>query len=383
MFLLYGIACIPAVAGGVLWLVKKTVTWWEWLLGAAIAFAVTGIIHALALSSLTADVETWSGQLTQTTRYPRWVEQYQVAIYKTVTKTRSVSNGRGGTRTETYTEQVFSHYESRYRTHPEHWGCIDNIGNSFSVRKPEHLAIKAKFGDQIITKRPHKGGFYSGDRSTYVTTNQKQYIWPTNVRKTFENRVKAAPSLFSFAKVPETMKVFPYPEANDWRQSRRLLGTAARDIPILVWDQMNARLGPTKKVNVIMVGFGDKDSSYAHWQQAKWVGGKKNDVVICYGGLGIKPDWAFVFGWTEEEIVKRNLESILLGHETGPELIPLIEKEIVDNYIIKDWSKFDYISVEPPWWTYLLLIIVMACTQTGFYFWAHYNKMDGLSISDK
>ena len=137
---------------------------------------------------------------------------------------------------------------------------------------------------------------------------------------------------------------------------------------------MNSRLGPRKKINVILVGFGAKESSIAHMQEAKWIGGKKNDLVICYGGSKEKTEWAYVFGWTEKEIVKRNLETIMMDNVVNSELVPKIEKEILSNYKIKEWEKFDYISVEPPYWAYLILLGVLVFTQTIFFLISYFNN---------
>ena len=50
--------------------------------------------------------------------------------------------------------------------------------------------------------------------------------------------------------------------------------------------------------------------------------------------------------------------------------------------VIKDWSKFDYITVEPPTYVYIILVIVMASAQTGYWMWAFKNRMDKLEQED-
>jgi hypothetical protein len=64
----------------------------------------------------------------------------------------------------------------------------------------------------------------------------------------------------------------------------------------------------------------------------------------------------------------------LLEKEKNTNIIKPIEEEIIANYIIKDWSKFDYISVEPPLWSYIVYIIVVIAAQVGFYIFAHKNE---------
>ena len=94
-------------------------------------------------------------------------------------------------------------------------------------------------------------------------------------------------------------------------------------------------------------------------------------LVLVYGGTDpVHPKWVKVFGWTEQELVKRNLETILLRNPVNSSLIPLIEKEIRQNYQLKDWKKFDYIAVNPPTWTYIVSLIVTIAIQIGLMIWS-------------
>ena len=365
MWIFYLFALIPIAIGGAFWIFKHEVVWWEWLIGCAIALITSGAIHAAAFYGMTTDVETWSGQLTCVVHYPRWVEEYQQM------HTRTVGSGKNA-RTETY-------FTTEHRTHPEHWTAYADLGtdsDSHDISRAFFDDVRGKFGGEITTTQPPKKGFDSGDRNIYTAHNHTRYVYPVTKLKTWENRVKAAPSVFSFVEVPDTVKVFKYPENGDWRRSDRLVGTAGTAIPIREWDKMCTRLGPIKKVNVILVGFGDRDSMVAHYQQAAWVGGRKNDLVLCYGGPANKIAWAYVFGWSESELAKERLKTVLKNSPIGVEIIPKIEKEIVDNYVIKDWSKFDYIAVEPPFWSYFVLLGVMVVTQSIFLLVAMFNNAD-------
>ena len=371
IILFYLMALIPVAVGAALWVFKHEIVWWEWLISTALAFAVSGIMHAIAIFGMTADTETWSGQSNRVVFHPRWVEEYQQM------HTRTVGSGKNQ-RTETY-------YTTEHRTHREHWKEHANFGKDdaeFDIGRNEYDEVGKKFGGKVIVTQPPKSGFDGGDRNIYTIRNQTRYIKPAIIWKRWTNRIKVAPSVFSFVKVPETMKVYNYPKNDNWKRSDRLVGTAGAAIPILQWDQMCSRLGPRKKVNVILVGFGDKDSMYAQYQQAKWLGGKKNDLVLCYGGPNVKPTWTFVFGWSESELAKKNLQSLLLDGPVDLSIIPKIETEIRNNYTIKDWSKFDYIAVEPPQWSYFVLIGIMVLSQSIVLGVSYFNKTDK-STSDK
>lgn len=373
MYAAYLLCLLPIAVGAVLWAVRREVVWFEWLLSAALALITAALFNVIAVAGMTHDVQTLSGQLASTTYYPEWVEKYKVAIYKTEHYTTTERGSDGKTRTVRKSREVFSHYETRYRTHPERWACVDTFQREFDISHFRHEEIVEKFGKNRQRRNYSKPGFYSGDPDVYTAVNETRYIFPVTMIVSWENKVKASPSLFSYRAVPESAPVFAYPaNANCW-QSNRVLGSAANDINITEWDRMNSRLGPVKKVNVIIVGFdGDgNDSSLAQMQEAKWIGGKKNDLVLCYG-----PGWSYVFGWTESDIVKQNLQTILLNNRVETALIEKIESEIKENYVIKDWSKFDYLTVEPPGWSYWVLLLVMALTQGGVWAWAIANEED-------
>ncbi len=179
--------------------------------------------------------------------------------------------------------------------------------------------------------------------------------------------------------VPAGTPVFPYPASTDPFTSNRLLGCAKTTVSTLAFDQMNARLGPVKHVNVILVGFVGHSMELAKSQEAAWVGGKKNDIVICYGygdphpDLHAKPDWVKCFGWAEHAVIKHDLEDIFLDANGGVTdvVLPALEHEVAANWQIKDWHKFDYINIEPPAWSYFAFIGFLIVSQAGWYFFCH------------
>lgn len=374
MWICYLISTIPLIIGLILWLIAKKITIAEWIFSFSIGIIITLIIHAISIAGMTTDTETWSGQINQAKYSPAWIEKYKVAIYKTITRTRTVGSGKDR-HTETYTEEVFSHYETRYRNHPDEWDATDTLGQTFNINHQTYTEIKNNFGKET-SKTGLKSGYHSGAKETYFVTNQNNYIYPTTKTKTWTNRIKACPSVFSFAKVPEQTPIYEYPEPTDgWNNSNRLLGTAKDTITIKEWDQLNSKLGPTNKINLIACGLGP-DPQLGQWQEAKWIGGKKNDLVITFGGDPKKPTWVHIFGWSESYQAKSMVESIILEKGLTPETLPLIEKEIQTKYQIKDWSKFDYLTIEPPTWTYVTQIIIMLLTQGGVWAWAWFNAYE-------
>lgn len=388
MYQFYLLACVPIVLGLALKLFDRKINWWEWVSGSSCAIMIAAILHLCTIGSMTSDVQTLSGKCVQATYNPEWVETWQVAIYYTTHHSSGFGKNRRG-----WTERHFSHYETRYRTHYPCWEAFSFYGNeaeTYSITKEDFDIIAKKMGG-ISTVYVNKSRFHSGDHNIYQTALNSSVLIPTITTKNFVNKVKAAPSAMSFKKVPENIPVKEYPNnSNHWR-SDRLIGDAMGKFDINKFDAMNSRLGLSKKCNVIIVGFNSPDASFGEYQRNKWFGGKKNDIVICYGYVALEDNrpviaWVKSFGWSENHEVFSNLEKIFLANQLNDDILPLVEKEIATNYVKYDWKKTDLLKVEPTKGWYWAFIIVMVLTQICLYVFFQCNDYDdgsGVNLSDK
>lgn len=332
----YLIALIPAVIGFALWLFSHKFALWEWAATTAIALLTAGIIHAIVAHGMTADEEVWSGQVTSLHYRPEWRERYKEAVYRTETYTTGTGKNR-----QTHTRRVFSHYETRHTTHPDVWTVHANILDR-TVDQSTYERIRRELGGRTTAKPGDRSTgkmsstMVGGDPNDYVTQNTAGVVVPVAKNVSFENRVKASPSVFSYRSLSpeEAAKIYDYPYVSDTFQSGRNLSGV---LPTRKWDELNARLGPSKHVNLIIVRLPTPQA--ARDIEAKWVGGKKNDLVLTYG-----TGWSHVFGWTEKALAKRNLETLLVTHPIDDAIIPEIERVVRKDYQMVDWHKFDYLS---------------------------------------
>lgn len=229
------------------------------------------------------------------------------------------------------------------------------------------------------TTLEHNSRMLEGDPNDYELVNELAWIEPVTKLSTFKNKIKATPNLFQFAQLSTNINVYSWPENPNWNSSDRLIGTSVLLIDRLKFDQLNAELGPRKKVNVIMVGFDESQGAeYGEYQKSAYIGGKKNDLIITFGGGSKhKPaNWCVVFGWTESELVKKNIETILLTNPINDDILSLLGTEVIKNYEIKDWSKFDYIKISPPSSVYFIFIIIMIISQIIGYIICHKNEIE-------
>ncbi len=370
MFWLYFLALLPIIIGASLALLNKKVAWAEWGIGAAVALITAATFHFFAYRSLVGDNETWSGQIVQAQQYSAWKEWYEEAIYRTETYT----TGSGKNKT-THTRRVFSHWESRTRWHEVHWGAESNINTSYNISKDKYIYIRDKFGgDKPIpgqrTTSEHNSRMIAGDPNDYLTTNQTEWIEPINKSVYFENRIKCTRNIFNFVKVTpnELKKLHSYLYSENGWQSNRLMGTAVNSFKQFDWEVINAYLGPTKYINLILIGWDTNDAGIAEKQIAAWVGGKKNDFIIQYG-----PGWSKVNSWCEDSLVKRNVETLFLN-PTSPTILNDLKKEILANYKMVNWHKWDYLGIEPTANQFMWFIVILFVTQIIIYVIFHYTE---------
>lgn len=366
MWFFYLVAVLMLGIGAFLWHRYRSVSSQEFLLGGVLSFALAGLFHLIAYLSVATDTETLSGRIFEVIHSPSWVERY--------TYVETYSTGSGKYR------QTHTRIRTAYRTHPENWRIQDTIPNSFYVTEEVYRGYVQKFsnnGSKPEVRLGSRPGFHSGDRNDYFCVCPLTLIEPTTDYQFFENRIRSGPSTFGFEKIDPKDKTLPeYPNNGNHLVSDRLVGEAAHHINIRDWDQLNAILGPKKHVNLILVGFNNQPSMQAHRLRSKWFGGKKNDLVLCYGYVDGKVTWAEVFSWSKSELCKQNLRTILLENNIEESILPKIRHEVETNYVARDWNDFSYIQIEPPFWCYLVFMLVVVCGMVAYYYWAINNDHD-------
>ncbi|MEN8151361.1 MAG: hypothetical protein ABFS86_16210, partial [Planctomycetota bacterium] len=369
MWVCYTIALIPVLVGAFLWLRFRRITFGEWMKGAALGLVVAIGFHVFAFLDRGVDVRIISGRASHVTFWPRkpggesaeasWADQWTVTL----------DMGKDGREDLEVTEEVFDEIRERF-------------GRPDLEVVPAELRIPDDEDYRVHVARNRTGAVVPG--------------WAIRLGP----RRPSGDLLFEFVEPPPGLRLFDYPYAmetprvdamirdvsganvnlleyrrHDWRKSGRLLGRAAEDISIGAWDTLNARVGPDLGVNLIAIGF-DGDTSLARWQESKWTGGRENDVVICYGPAGSNglPDWTYSFGWSDNRIVHRNLESLFLTRAPGDAIVPEIEREVRAHYRPREWEEPGLFRIPAPSGAIEALLIVTVLLQGGYWLRAFFNR---------
>lgn len=352
MYVFYLTAVLLFGLGLLLWHFSEKITAKEMFVGSGVGLLLAIVFHAIAHLSAVNDYETISTNAAEITYEPAWTE--------CVTTVRT--DGRGRSQTETY-----------YRHHPEEWMCQNADKSSFEISFEKYGELASRFSGAGSSRQSSYRilvNKVSGDNFRYSYKCPRSLFVPTTMSRWFSNRIAAGPSAFSFAHVDPNDKTIPdYPENTNHFVSRRIIGRANgnMDITDYDWDSLNSRVGPSKHVNLTLVGFGSESlQDSAHRLRAKWLGGKKNDLVLCFGGSGLGK-WSYVFGWSEAEVCKAALQTILLDNTVDAGIIPKIEEEVVRSYVPRDWADFDYISIEPKPRSIVVFLLTIVAAQVACY----------------
>lgn len=193
MWLIYLMTAIPLIIGFILWRTNNRIVWWEWIGSTAIGFLLCLAAHALAIHCMVQDEEIRSGQITKIVYEPYWRAHWtEVETYSTTDTDGDVHwHTRVHTHDEKHNPKWTAHvsYGSKTRTYV----IVESIFNHFSN-------VMGAAPLQVST--PPKYHLVEGDKNVYTGLNNKQVVIPAHDTFSFENKVKAAPSTFSFYPPP-------------------------------------------------------------------------------------------------------------------------------------------------------------------------------------
>jgi len=344
---------IPAGTWIYLWHKDRQIHVWEAVGGIAVSALTIWLTLVLSNALVGADTETRSGYAWQAYHTPWWRAEW--------TEEESYTDSKGNTQYRTVTKS---------ETHEPEWWLETHIGQ-IHISKATYEEITDKHGWNA--KRGHRPDYDSGDRNDYYSNikNADEIEYPVNALFRWHNPFTATDSLHVGREIADEeakkLDLFEYPEAHSHHQSRRILGTDALDMR--KWDQMCAVLGPDKHVNLILLDFGERSLETAVKQRDYWRNGKKNDLVLCVGD-----GWSYVFGWSKTELVKVQLQTLLLEHELNAGIVDQIHQVVDQEFEPYPWTQHKDLERPVPIWAVIVALFITAAGQWGFYLWATQNK---------
>jgi hypothetical protein len=381
--IIWGAAVISLVAVVILltFFPKKTL-WWEIPLPivATLLFIVSA--KALVEKTQTDDTEYWGGVAQVAEYYEAWDEMVSCSHTKYCPETRIVSDGKGGTTTETTLVACGTEHLYDVVDHPPVWQIVDDNGIAVPVGSGafEELAKRWSNRQFVELNRP----YYSVDGDKYVARwdEQDETLEPVVTVHTYENRVQASTSVFNFQEVSDRDKaafaLFEYPDVNGHTQVSILgRGDATQVDAERALRVANAKLGHSKQAKVFILVFQDQPMEAGITQENYWKRGNKNEMVITIGidASGVVR-WCYPFSWTEVEELKIELRDQISGmgqlnlSRVVGLTVPLMEKQ----WERKHFRDFSYLTVEPPGWAVVMVYLLTVVLNLGFGWWIVENR---------
>jgi hypothetical protein len=219
--------------------------------------------------------------------------------------------------------------------------------------------------------------------SVWSTPDPKRYTdiiigEPASLERSYLNYLKAAPStLFKNTLSKNSNYKFPeYPRVYDLYRIRHVLNVNSKVSNLDEWNSkindMLRSLGPTKQININLVFVSGYDTMYKQYLESKWLGGKKNDLVLIFGTDHNKIEWieGFTFGKSSgngELLV--NLKSDLSSISDTKDVdsaITIISSNVSKSFVRKHMEDYSYLKhnalPSPKQLMFLMLIIGVLLT---------------------
>ncbi len=364
---------VPILATAVMFIFfdKKKITWWEYLLLFGASALVIFVSKIIIETSMTSDTEYWS-ELAYEVEYEGAYDEY---IHQTCTEEYACGTDADGNTqycTKTVDCSYIEDYSPKYR--------IKSKYRSIRITKSEYNRIKKRWGNEKKTGVHSES--YSYDDGIYGSfwLSRRELIECVVTKHTYENRVQAAHTVFDFQDVTEKEKskyrIYEYPKIYDSYKQRHILGTvdkkAEKNMQIL-----NAELGPKKQVKAFVLIFKNKPKKAGILQEAYWGGGNKNEFVLAIGtDKSNNVTWVHPFTWAQHSNVKVNAREFVLSQKKLDlvKISKFLHKELDKNFVRKEFSEFNYLTVEPSLSSIMWSMVVLIIITVGLVWWFVANE---------
>lgn len=283
----------------------------------------------------TMDTEYWGGNVTSAAFEEPWDETVPCSHIKYCTDSKGNSTPCG-------TDHA---YDVVY--HPAKYRLTDTNDIVKSISKTEYSSILWPESFKDMHRNFHT---IDGDKYLKIWDGSRDTAKLLTTKHTYQNRIALA------TEWPEVdaSGLFEYSEES------------IQGAPNGALDWFNGYYGPILQVRAIVLVFKDQPLSRGFDQQSYWKNGNKNEFVICIGTTDVV-QWVHVFSWTENrELVSDASTWVKIGQPVDiPGLALKIEQELPQRWSRKQFHDFDWVMLDPPWWAYILAVIVSISVSAG------------------
>ena len=351
LFVLLPVFIIPWVTK-LIW--PHTVSWIEIGSAFGVGAMLTLLVYFCGMVSQTHDVEILNGQVTS--------------------KSRDKVSCR-------HSYQCHCHYvescsgSGKSRSCSSHQECDTCYEHSYDVDWNVHSSV-----DNWSISHIDRQGLDEPPRWTQVQIGE-----PVSTTHSFTNYVKAVPeSLFHANLTNKFDTMIPaYPDGiYDYYKLNRAIAVGVPVPDISQWNSdisdILRTLGPSKQANIIVIFVNTSDESYLHALEGKWIGGKKNDIIVVLGVTKYpKIDFVAISSWTDAQLFKVQLRDDItaVGTVDRVKIIQAIQTNTAKTFQRKHMKDFEYLKsqIEPPTWVLILAVLLGIVASVLTTYFVHRN----------
>lgn len=353
-----GVFLIPMAVAAAVYFLSRKITWRELLIQVGVQLLIAVLSAAIVYHANTSDDEVWSGVVTRK-------QQERVSCsHSYQCNCRQECTGSGKNRScSTVCDTCYEHL----------WDYDWTV--YFST------------GDEIDIARVDRQGTHEPPRFTAVKIGE-----PAAIEHGYTNYIKAAPdSLFRRQGLVEKhgSTLPPYPgKIYDYYKIDRLVTVNHRATNAGEWNrglmELNAEVGSKRQADVAVVLADNVSREWFFALEEKWLGGKKNDVIVVIGlNAGGKAEWVETMAWVTDPVFKVRLRDDIMKPDVNTldpkEVLPIVRKNVLDSYHRKPMADYEYLrsSIRPSATEWIVTLVIGILAAIGLSIFLHREDVFG------
>lgn len=261
-----------------------------------------------------------------------------------------------------------------YRDEGDYDEYTTKSNGTYRVSRKDRKLLTSKYfngPEKVLGDRP---SYHTGDRYDYIWTVKKDVIVPWTTYRSYKNYIASSENIIKGStNIGEEVKEHPADGILDHLYQNKVFGVNLDPYKLAI---INSSL--KVPANLIIYGFKNGNLSQCENLKAKWINGKVNDLVLCLIHDDTQINNVEVFGWTESEILKSELETLLLNtklnsfYDKSTDIIDIVNK----HYVEKDMNKYSYLSIKIRGWDYVLFIFFYLVFVIFGWCWSYQNDIN-------
>ncbi len=355
MIFFAGVFLIPMLVAAVAYFLSKEITWRELLAQAGVQLVVAGsaalIVHHVGLH----DEEVWTGVVTKK-------QQERVSCGHSYT-CNCVTTCTGG----------------------KNSSCTTTCQTCYEHTWDYDWKVYFSTGDDLAIDRVNRQGTQEPPRWTAVKVGE-----PGAIEHGYSNYVKAAPdTLFRrqglVEKYQGSLPAYPG-KVYDYYRIDRLVEVDLALQDRRKWNEdifrLNADVGNHWQADVAVVLTRDKPREWFYALEEKWLGGKKNDVIVVVNLSGDAIEWVEVMAWVKDPIFKIKLRDAIMAEPRSLDrerIVSETRQAVVTSYKRKPMKDYEYLksSIRPSMTEWIVTLLIGVLVAAGLSYFLHREDVFG------